>query len=99
TERAINLELVHLARQHFLRGWIQEAPGIGLPGFARLLGVTGPLDRFGTVSKLWAYLGMHVVSGAAPRRRRGQRANWSAQGRVVCHQLGVAIVRVRRGKY
>ena len=35
-------------------------------------------------------------------RRGGAEAsapNWSAQGRVVCHQLGVAIVRVRRGRY
>ena len=51
------------------------------------------------MSKLWAYLGMHVDDGMAPHRHRGQRANWSAQGRVVCHQIGVAIVRVRRGRY
>jgi hypothetical protein len=99
TEHAIDLQLVRLARQHYLSGWVSQAPGIGLPGFARLLGVTGPLDRFATVSRLWAYLGMHVDDGVAPRRRRGQRANWSAQGRVVAHQLAVAIVRVRRGRY
>lgn len=99
TEHAIDRQLTRLARQHFLSGWIQDAPGIGLPGFARLLAVTGPLDRFATVARLWAYLGMHVDNGVAPRRRRGQKAPWSAQGRVVCHQLGVAIVRVRRGRY
>ena len=64
-----------------------NANATGLGGFARVLGVTRPLDRFATVSKLWAYLGMHVDNGAAPRRRRGQQTNWSAQGRVVCHQL------------
>ncbi len=99
TEHAIDLQLTRLARQHFLSEWIQAAPGIGLGGFARLLGVTGPLDRFATVAKLWAYLGLHVDNGIAPARRRGQRANWSAQGRVVGYQLGVAIVRVRRGRY
>src|SRR6266567_5887360 len=99
SEHAINLQLKRLARQHFLSGWIEEAPGIALPGFARLMGVTGPLDRFATVSKLWAYLGMHVQDGEAPRRRAGARANWSEQGRLVCWQLGASIVRVRRGRY
>jgi len=99
TEHAIDLQLVRLARQHFLSEWVLSAPGIGLRGFARLLAVTGSLDRFATVSRLWAYLGMHVVDGTAPRRRRGQRANWSAQGRVVCRQLAASIVRVRRGPY
>jgi transposase len=98
-EHAVDLQLARLARQHFLSGWIQDAPGIGPGGFARLVGTTGSLDRFPTVSKLWAYVGLHVDDGMAPRRRSGQRANWSAQGRVVCHQLGVAIVRVRRGRY
>jgi hypothetical protein len=97
--RAINLQLTRLARQHFLNGWISQAPGIGLGGLARLMAVTGPLDRFATVSKLWAYVGMHVDDGMAPQLRRGQRANWSSQGRVVCHQLATSIVRVGRGRY
>ncbi len=42
---------------------------------------------------------MHVDDGMAPRRRRGQRANWSAQGRVVCHQLATSIMRLGRGRY
>jgi hypothetical protein len=99
TEHAIDLQLTRLARQHFLSGWIEEAPGIGLGGFARLLGVTGPLDRFATVSKLWAYLGMHVDDGAAPRLRCGERVRWSARGRMVCHQIATSIVRVHRGRY
>jgi hypothetical protein len=99
TEHAINLELARLGRRHALRGWIEAAPGIGLPGFARLLAVTGPLDRFANVGKLWAYLGMHVVGGAAPRLRRGAQACWSAQGRSVCYQLGMSIVRAGHGRY
>jgi hypothetical protein len=99
TEHAISLQLTRLARQHFMREWIEHTPGMGLGGFARLLGVTGSLNRFPTVAKLNAYLGMHLVDGVAAQRRRGQKANWSGQGRVVCHQLGVAIIRGRRGRY
>lgn len=98
-EHAIDRQLIRLARQHFLCDWIQRTPGIALGGFARLLGVTGPLDRFETVSKLWAYLGMHVQDGMAPRRRRGQQLRWSPQGRIVCHQLATSIVRLNRGPY
>jgi hypothetical protein len=80
TEHAVDLHLQRLVRQHPLRAFIESAPGIGLRGFGRLLGATGSLDRFATVSRLWAYLGMHVVDGAAPRRRRGQRAKLVTTG-------------------
>lgn len=125
-ERAIDKELTKLAKQHFMADWIAQQRGIGLPGFARLLGVTGNIDRFSTVSKLWKYLGLHVVDGHAPRREKGVAwthtacTGWhlatcketcttdhhpncspfgignaySPQGRVVCHQIGEAIVKV-----
>jgi hypothetical protein len=70
-ERGIDRELTKLVRRHFMAPWIAEQRGIGLPGFARILGVTGPLDRFATVSKLWKYLGLHVTDGHAPRREKG----------------------------
>ncbi len=35
------------------------------------------IARFDTVSKLWAYAGLHVKDGKAPRRKKGERANWN----------------------
>lgn len=96
-EADINRYLERSARRHPMAEWIKAQRGIGLPGFARLLGITGPLDRFATVSKLWAYLGMHVVDGSAPKRRKGELANWSPQGRVLCHQIADAIVKSGAG--
>lgn len=96
-EKAIDRQLSGLVKQHPMADWIKGQRGIGLPGFARLLGITGSLDRFATVSKLWAYLGMHVVDGAAPKRKKGERANWSPQGRVLCHLIGESIVKVGKG--
>ena len=98
-EHAVELHLTRLARKHPMAQWVVQAPGIGLPGFAKLMGITGSLDRFPNVAKLWAYLGMHVVDGQAPQRHKGQKVNWSPQGRVLCHQLAKAIVRVNRGPY
>lgn len=125
-EKAIDRELTKLTKQHFMADWIAAQRGIGLPGFARLLGVTGDISRFPTVSKLWKYLGLHVVDGRAPRREKGvpwthtdctfghlaackpgcatdHHPNcvpggigtaYAPQGRVVCHQIGEAIVKV-----
>jgi hypothetical protein len=125
-EKGIERILVKEVKQHPLADWIAEQRGIGLPGFARLLGVTGNIDRFPTVSKLWKYLGLHVVDGHAPRREKGvpwthtdctfahlltckpdcttdHHPNcvpggvgtaYAPQGRVVCHQIGEAIVKV-----
>jgi hypothetical protein len=96
-ERALGAYLGRQAKRHPLGAWITEQRGIGLPGFARLVGITGPLDRFATVSKLWAYLGMHTVSGLAARRKKGEKANWSGAGRVLCYQIGESIVKMGKG--
>jgi hypothetical protein len=125
-EKGIDRELTKLVKGHFMADWIAEQRGIGLPGFARLLGVTGDISRFPTVSKLWKYLGLHVVDGHAPKREKGVPwthtdctfahlltckpdcktdhhpscipggvgTAYAPQGRVVCHQIGDAIVKM-----
>jgi hypothetical protein len=98
-EKGIDRYLAKLGKTHALARFVVEAPGVGLGGFARLIACTGDLSRFANPAKLWAYLGMDVRSGRAPRRKRGEKSNWSQQGRVVCHQLGEAIVKVGRGRY
>jgi len=35
-----------------------------------------------TVSALWAYAGEHVIDGAAARRRKGVRSNWSTNAKT-----------------
>lgn len=35
------------------------------------------------VRSLWHYLGLHVVDGRSPKKRKGQRADWSPVGRTV----------------
>lgn len=98
-EKGIEKQLNRLAKQHFMADWIEAQPGIGVPGFARLMGITGPLDNFPNVAKLWAYVGMAVVDGHAPKQQKGVKGNWSPQGRVLCHQLADSIVKVGRGPW
>lgn len=128
-EKGIDRILSKEVKKHFMADWIADQRGIGLPGFARLLGVTGNIDRFPTVSKLWKYLGLHVVDGHAPKRVKGvpwthtncqgghlltckpecttdHHPNctpdgigtaYAPQGRVICHQIGEAIVKMGAG--
>lgn len=71
-EKKVEKELRRLAKMHFMADWIREQKGIDFPGFALLLGVTGDLSRFPTVSKLWKFLGLHVTpAGTAPKPKKG----------------------------
>lgn len=46
-------------------------------------------ERQGTGTRaLWHYLGLHVVDGHLPRRKRGTAATWSTAGRTACLQPG-----------
>lgn len=92
-ESVCDRHLVAMMKTHPLAKWIKAQRGVGLSSVGQLLSVTGNLNHFATVSKLWAYLGQHTVGGRAPRRRAGEQSNWHPRGRVICHLIGEAIVK------
>jgi hypothetical protein len=107
-ETAFERHLVKMVKQHFMAEWIASVPGAGLPTFALLLGLTGPLDRFANPGKLWAYCGLAVgPNGMAPRRRKGvgmpvgegNGLSFSPQARVICFQIGECFVKQRKSPY
>ena len=108
-EREIERTLQHLVKQHIMADWIDECPGLGYGGFARIVGVTGSFLAFPNVAKMWKYMGQHVVNGKRPRRERGVQMvkttdeaegnAFSPQGQVVAHQIGEAIVKLGHGKF
>lgn len=54
------------------------------------------------VRSLWHYLGLHVVDGRSPKKRKGQRADWSPVGRtIVLMPGGIAdsIIKLRTPVY
>lgn len=72
-EADIDADIRRVIRLHPLAPWIMAQRGIGMPTFASLLGVTGDIGRFSTVSKLWKYLGLHVTpEGLAPKKKKGE---------------------------
>lgn len=94
-EHGAELELRRAFRKHPLIGFQKSKKGIGEKQLARLLAEIGDPAERRTVSQLWAYCGMHVLpagqgspdtqatpaGGQAPRRKRGQRANWNMVAR------------------
>jgi hypothetical protein len=56
-------------------------------------------ERFATISKLWAYAGFHTVDGQAPRRAKGEKANWNPHLRRICWLAGESFVKVTKSPY
>jgi len=61
--------------------YLKDIKGLGVRSAAGLISIIGDIERFSTVSKLWAYFGLDVRNGKAPKRTKGQLANWSQRGR------------------
>jgi len=43
---------------------------------------------YATISKWWAYMGRHTVDGIMPKRKSGELANWSTEGRTLGFHIG-----------
>ncbi len=56
------------------------------------------IGAFPTVSKYWAWWGLHTVNGRAPKRQRGKRVNWSPKMRVLAWKIGKQFV-MQGGRY
>lgn len=92
-------ELERTMKKHSLGNWIAGQKGLGFKQTSRLLAVLGSMDRFPTVSKLWAYCGMHVVDGKAPRHTKGQQSNWNEQARMRIRLISESCIKCRTSPY
>jgi len=88
---------MEVKNEELWKQYLSKINGIGPILAAGLIGYIEDIERFDTVSKLWAYAGLHVVEGKAPRRRRGQKINWNPKLRVLCWKIGESFVKMRGG--
>lgn len=90
-EHKAGLNLDREMRAHPLGVWVLAQRGVGVRQAARLLAAIGDpyvRDTYGedgtatlaprTVAQLWSYCGYSVIDGAAARRRKGVKSNWSS---------------------
>lgn len=96
-EHDAELNLRRQLRAHPFGPWVKAQHGIGEKQAARLLATIGnPYwndlhDRPRLVSELWSYCG--YGDAARQVRRRGEKANWSADAKMRAHLVAVSIVK------
>lgn len=100
TEAKLTRALEKAMKAHPLGPWMADQHGIGFKQGGRLLAsINDPYwntlyDRPRQVSELWAYCGFHVLdNGTAPKRAKGQKANWSQDARKRCWLIAQSIVK------
>lgn len=112
-EHQAELDLGRAVRKHPLGPWIKATVGIGEKQGARLLAAIGDpylrtvpvgdsdevelVER--TVSQLWAYTGFHVLDGAAAKRRKGTKANWSNTAKMRARLVAESCMKQRHSPY
>lgn len=79
--------------------WLKDIKGLGPILSAGLICWIGDIERFDTISKLWAYIGLHVdKDGRAVRRRAGQKSNWHSRLKSHCWKIGESFVKQKADK-
>lgn len=76
--------------------YLSKVKGVGSSIGAALISEIGDPGRFPTVSSLWSYCGLDVRNGEAPKKRRGQKANWNQKLRMyLCGRLADSFIKLR----
>ena len=84
---------------------VENTVGLGTKGVARWLGtVLNPAwhprqQRPRKLRELYAYCGLHVVDGTAPRNRRGQQSNWNNSARMRAWNMADPCIKHRASPY
>lgn len=68
-----------VSHEPIYQAYLQHIDGIGPQLSAAIIACIGSIDRFELISALWAFGGLHVIDGRAPKRRRGEKANWNGE--------------------
>ncbi len=103
TESAAVLNLKRYFKGLPIAEFVKATPGLGEKTVARWLGEVGDPawhtaeDRPRRLSELYAYCGLHVVDGAAPKRCKGQKANWSNKARTRAHNMATGCIKLVGG--
>jgi len=78
-----NIKIKNILKEIPESSILTNIKGVGNATAGELIDIIGNIDRFATVYKFWAYFGFDVRGGKAPRRQKGQLANWHQRGRAL----------------
>jgi hypothetical protein len=104
-EKRLIRDLEGVMKVHPLGPYVQSMAGVGNKTLARLLSSVGWPGKRESVKQLWAFCGMHVVNddpakgGVAPRRRKGEKANWSNEAKMRVHLIAESCIKLTGAAY
>lgn len=79
-------------------GFLKKTKGIGPVLGGGLLAVFD-VSKAKHISSFWAYAGLHVIEGKAPRRKKGEKLNYSTQARTLCWKVSDSFIKQRTTPY
>ena len=86
-EKKANQEMIKAVEKNNIFPWLVKVDGVADKSAAMLIALIGDVDRFPTVSSLWAYAGLAVENGEAPRRKKGNQIHYNPHLKMLC--LGI----------
>lgn len=105
-DESMNLETKYKrAMLDFVRGeeiyecFLQKIKGIGPVLSAKLIKALGDCSTFETVSKLWAYCGLSVVNGVAPKRKKGEKTSFNPKMRALLWNVSTSFLKQNKAYY
>jgi hypothetical protein len=102
--RAIEKELVALAKQLPAWTWVESVRGVGPLGLALIVGETGDLAGYGGPARLWKRLGLAVIDGERQRRVAKDadlaiRMGYNPRRRALAYVMSEAMLKQNDGEY
>lgn len=80
-----NYRVSDIEKMPIYQEFLAKIPGLAPSICQELISVIRQIDRFDTVSKLWAYMGYKVVDGQAQKFNNDNPINWSVRGKKICY--------------
>jgi hypothetical protein len=78
--------------------YLSGIKGIGPLLAAGLLAWIEDIEKFETISKLWAYSGLTVSEdGRARKRKKGEKLNWNPRMKTLAWKIGESFVKTKGG--
>lgn len=78
--------------------YLSKIKGVGPATSGVIISEIGDIGRFESISALWAYCGLDVRDGKAPKRTKGVKSNWNAKLRKTVIGILVPVFVRQKGK-
>ncbi len=88
-----------VSQEDIYQDFLKKVRGIGPVLSAKIIKTLGDCSNFETVSKLWAYCGLHVVDGKAPKRKKGERISFNPKLRSLIWNISMSLLKQNKAFY